>query len=127
MGIGGDRNKRPMWYALYQGTEYLVDDQGRKTGVKVARYTNPVKFMANVSPADGSSEPTPFGTRISYDKTMVVFDTSFPLDENSKLWVGVVPVIKEDGTTDTPHNYVVSGKADGLLSIVYALKRVEVK
>lgn len=127
MGIGGDRNKRRMWYALYEGISDVRDSQGRRTGAKQTTYTAPAELMANISPASGGSDPSPFGTVVNFDRTVLVFDTNLAIDENSILWIDRVPVIKNDGTTDTPHDYVVTGIAKGLLSISYAVKRVEVR
>lgn len=127
MAHGGERNKRSIWYALYQGVTDVRDSQGRRTGAKAKTYSNPVEVRLNVSPAKGSSEAAAFGTSIDYTKTMVSFDSTLAINEDSILWVDKVPVIKQDGSTDTPHDYVVSEVAKGLLSTVYAIKRVEVR
>ena len=127
MAQGGERNERSVWYALYQGITDLRDEQGRRTGAKAITYSNPVQLYANISGAAGSAESSPFGTNVQYNRTMLVFDTESPIDENSILWVEKTPSLKVDGSTDTPHDYVVADKAVGLLSTVFALNRVEAR
>ena len=49
-----------------------------------------------------------------------------PIDEYSVLWIDKLPQLNEDGTTDTPHDYIVQRVARGLNSISIAVRKVSV-
>ena len=57
---------------------------------------------------------------------IVIADPKFPIDEYSILWVDSMPEVKEDGTTDTPHDYVVKKVARSLNSVSIAISKVNV-
>jgi hypothetical protein len=44
--------------------------------------------------------------------------------EKSRIWIETLPVIKEDGTTDTPFQYEVVRVAKDLNVSQFAIKRV---
>ena len=120
------RNKRHFYYALYQGKEPVKDASGNRTGETKITYSNPICFRANISAAKGESETMQFGDNLAYDK-VIVFDKSFPsIDEFSILWVDTVPVIKPDGTTDTPNDYIVKKVAKSLNHVALAISKVNV-
>ena len=108
-----DRNKQPFYYALYAGTEDSYDEYGNISG-NHATYGKPVMAMGNISPGRGSAVTMPFGVDDMYDKVISVEDRDTLIDEYTVLWVDTLPVLKEDGTTDTPWDYIVRRVARGL-------------
>jgi hypothetical protein len=69
-----------------------------------------------------------FGDSESYDKVIVLDDANTPIDEYSILWVDTLPLLNGDGSTDTPHNYVVKKVAKSLNSgVTIAISKVSVR
>jgi hypothetical protein len=62
-----------------------------------------------------------------YDKVIVLDDRSTPIDEYSILWVDTPPLLNDDGSTDTPHNYVVRKVARSLNGASIAIGKVDVR
>ena len=108
-----DRNKQTFYYALYAGTEDSYDEYGNISGTH-ATYGKPVKALGNISPGRGTAITQPFGVDDMYDNTNTVEDRDTLIEEYSVLWVETPPVLKEDGTTDTPWDYIVRRVARGL-------------
>lgn len=121
------RNTSPVWYALFEGYQPIRDRNGNLTGDNEIRYENPVKIRANVSPPINTLHYAPFGTDISYDRTLTLCDVDCPITENSVLWINTEPVIKEDGTTDTPYDHVVKKIAPWKNSLQIAVQEVDVR
>ena len=121
------RNKRKFYYASYIGETEITDEYGNSTGEYKLDYTIPKKMFGNVSAAQGEIQSRQFGESESYDKVIVLDDINTPIDEYSILWVDTLPHLNEDGSTDTPHDYVVKGLAKSLNSISIAISKVDVK
>lgn len=121
------RNKVLFYYALYEGKQEVVDEYGNKTGQYEIIYGKPVALMGNVSPAVGETETRQFGEGVSYDRVIVLDNPKTPIDEYSILWIDTLLVISEDGTTTTPHNYIVSKVAPSLNSVSIAIRKVNVR
>lgn len=120
------RNKVKFYYALYEGREGLTDEYGNATGEYAVIYSNPLPCWANISPARGETETRQFGDNEFYDK-VIIGDLGFPLiDEHSILWVDVMPDIKADGSTDTPHDYEVRKVGKSLNVVSVAISKVNV-
>jgi hypothetical protein len=115
-----------MYYATFVRSEERRDEAGNLTGQYDVIYSKPAAMDANVSAARGAAEADRFGINIQYDKVIVTCDMSCPIDETSILWVDTLPVLEEDGSTETPHDYVMQCVARSLNSIAYAVKRVSV-
>jgi hypothetical protein len=49
-----------------------------------------------------------------------------PIDEYSVLWIDKLPQLNEDGTTDTPYDYIIQRVAKSLNSISIAVSKVTV-
>lgn len=120
------RNKVDIYYALFSHKEEMLDDYGNKTGEYDVIYGKPIKLSANVSSAKGEMQTRQFGESDVYDKVIVLDNVDCPLDEYSILWVDTLPKIKEDGTTDTPYDYVIKRIAKSLNSISIAISKVNV-
>ena len=121
------RNKATFYYALYTGQTELIDEYGNATGQYSVTYGNPIKALGNVSAAQGEMQTRQFGERESYDKVIVLDYVNTPIDEYSILWVDTLPLLNGDGSTDTPHNYVVKKVAKSLNSVTIAISKVSVR
>ena len=122
-----DRNKTPFYYALYDTKTEIEDDYGNKTGQYELSYGNPIRCEANISAAMGETQSRQFGDSVSYDKVFVLDDPHTAVDEFSILWIDTVPQINADGTTDTPHDYIVKKVARSLNSVSIAVSKVNVR
>lgn len=128
------RNCRPFWYATFEGNEPGQTVEGRYTGQPVAKYSNPIKAWANISTTTGitnnniagRTETEHFGVNLVYNAVINPVQLDFPMDEYSICWLDREPVIKEDGSTDTPHDHYVHRVATSLNSKAYLLTRVGV-
>ena len=122
-----NRNKIRIYYANYSGKKPLRDEYGNMTGEYEISYENPVSVMANVSAASGESTTRQFGEDVRYDRIIVLDDPKFPIAETSILWIDTLPEIAEDGSTTTPHDYIVKKVAPSLNSVSIAVSKVSVR
>ena len=120
------RNKSKFYYASYIGEVAAVDEDGYATGEYEVSYGDPVETYGNVSAAQGEMQNRQFGESESYDKVIVLDEREVPLDEHSILWVDTLPHLNEDGSTDTPHDYVVKQVARSLNGVALAISKVDV-
>lgn len=132
-----NRNKTFIWYANFVGKipvqakdEYgnpITDEYGNpiQTGESETIHTDPVRMMANVSPARGESNARMFGESEDYDKVIVFAGTS-PVSETSILWIDnlVDKEIPQVDGVNVPHNYIVQKVAESLNSTSLAVKKV---
>lgn len=118
------KNKKTVWYALYNKKIPIVDENGDFTGEYKIGYSNPVKFKANISAGKGSAQKEVFGVDVDFTRTISTTDLSLPITETSLVWHETEPVIKEDGAVDeNSADYTVSAPpAKGLNELVIALK-----
>ena len=120
------RNKTNFYYASYIGETEIIDEHGRSTGEYGISYSNPIKSNGNISAAQGEMQSRQFGESESYDKVIVLDDRNATIDEHSILWVDTLPHLNEDGSTDTPHDYVVKKIARSLNGVSIAISKVDV-
>ena len=121
------RNKTPFYYASYIDEIEIADEFGNGTGEYDITYSNPIKVSGNVSAAQGEIQNRQFGESESYDKVIVLNDRNTPIDEYAILWVDTLPQLTEDGSTDTPHDYIVRKIARSLNGVSIAISKVDVK
>ena len=121
------RNKSKIYYASYIGETEITDKFGNSTGEYNLAYGKPIKTFGNVSAAQGEIQSRQFGESESYDKVIVLDDRNTPINEYSILWVDTLPHLNGDGTTDTPHDYVVKKIARSLNGVAIAISKVDVK
>ena len=121
------RNRVRIFYANCIGRDPVMDEYGNQTGEYKVRYSNPKEAVGNVSAARGEIATHQFGDYESYDRVIVMDDPNVPIDTSSILWIKEMPVIKPDGTTDTPHDYVVRQVATSLNSVSIAISKVSVR
>ena len=120
------RNKSKLYYASYLGKTEIIDEYGNATGEYEVSFSNPIKIFGNVSAAQGEMESRQFGESESYDKVIVLDDRDAPVNEHSILWVDTLPHLNEDGSTGTPHDYVVKRVAKSLNGVSLAIRKVSV-
>ena len=121
------RNLVRIFYANYIDREAVKDEYGNLTGEYKLQYGNPHEVEGNVSAARGEVTTRQFGDDESYDRVIVMDDPNVPIEKSSILWVENMPVIKPDGTTDTPHDYIVKQVAPSLNSVSIAVSKVNVR
>lgn len=121
------RNKSKFYYASYIGETEITDEYGNDTGEYSLDYGKPNKAFGNVSAAQGEIQSRQFGESESYDKVIVLDDRNAPINEYSILWVDTLPHLNSDGTTDTPHDYVVKKVARSMNGVAIAISKVDVK
>ena len=118
-----DRNKRAFYYCLYIGETRAIDEDGNYTGETISEYEDPVMVKGNVSAARGTAEIEQFGTNLSYDKTITLEGTDYPIDERTVLFVDSVP--GEGGALgNPPYDYKVAEIAKSLNQTVIAISKV---
>lgn len=121
------RNKLMFYYALYTGQTEIIDEYGNVTGQYSVTYGDPIAMLGNVSAAQGEMQTRQFGESEGYDKVIVLDDINAPIDEYSILWVDTLPHLNGDGSTETPHDYVVKKVAKSLNSVSIAISKVSVR
>ena len=117
-----NRNKQTIYYANYQSETEVVDENGFYTGEKDVTYSTPTEAKVNVSPARGEASIELFGTDLNYTNTIVT-DRDFGWDENTVMWIGVVPSM---ASISNPYNYRVVSVARSINVFAYAIKKVDV-
>ena len=121
------RNKTKFYYASYIGETEITDEFGNGTGEYNLAYEKPTVMFGNISAAQGEIQNRQFGESESYDKVIVLDDRNTPIDEYSILWVDTLPHLNDNGSTDTPHDYVVKEVARSLNGVSIAISKVDVK
>lgn len=119
-----NKNKRQLYYALYISDEPILDEYGNETSESEPTYGKREELRCNVSSATGEEAVQAFGSFTNYTRVVCVANNDCPLSEQTIVWFGV-PIFNEDGEP-TPHNYIVTRKADSKNGILYALKEVKV-
>ena len=120
------RNKSKFYYASYVDETEILDEHGNATGEYAVQYSNPIASYGNISAAQGEMQSRQFGESESYDRVIVLDDRNAPIDEHSILWVDSLPLLNDDGTTDTPHDYIVKKVARSLNGVSVAIRKVNV-
>ena len=121
------RNKTRIYYANYSHITHIEDEYGNLTGEYEIAYDNPVAVMANVSAARGEATTRQFGEDIAYDRIIILDDPALDIAETSILWIDTLPDIASDGSTDTPHDYIVKQVASSINSVSIAVSKVNVR
>lgn len=117
-------NQVPFWYQEYLGEVDEVDEDGNLTGDSKPKYSDPIRVLARVSPSSGNAEDSPFGKDIVYDKAISTVQR-LPIDEYSRLFIDIEPVINEDGSTDTEPDYICVCPKQDLEQNVWAVRKIK--
>lgn len=142
-----ERNKKDLWYANRLSDSYVTDNNGLKTGEKTQNYGTPVKVRmsmaissgANNLGSQGIASLEPYGIVTGYTARAVTEDMNCPMEEQSRIWFGILPThtetrtrivdgqsVTEDVEMPNPYNYTVVRKAVSLNHLIYYLKEVDV-
>ena len=121
------RNKRTFYYASYIGETEITDEYGSSTGEYNLAYSKPIKVSGTISAAQGEMLNRQFGESERYDKVIVLDDINTPIDEYAILWVDTLPQLTEDGSTDTPHDYIIKKVAYSPNSVSIIIGKVDVR
>ena len=118
------RNKRPMYYRLWEGMQEVVDEDGNILETNEPIYGEPIRLNANVSVEEGrafreSTAVEMFGINVFYDKVIVIDRTDLPINESTVFYIDKSPY--EDS-----FDYRVTRVAKSLNSTLIAVKRVDV-
>lgn len=113
------RNKRTIWYALYNGVTEVVDEDGNYTGEQEVSYSEPIQVRMNVSGGRGQAEIELFGLDNPFTRTAVTDDLTTPFTTDTIFW------FEADPETD-PHNYRCTGISRTINQVVIALAEVEI-
>ncbi len=114
-----ERNKRDVYYALYEDMSPIEDEYGNPTGEYELVYGEPVLWRVNVSAAKGQWAIHQFGETENYDKVLVS-DLDVPISKTSVLWI-------DNLDTSKPHDYVVKTIAKSLNVTTIAVSKVRVR
>jgi hypothetical protein len=129
-----ERDKQKIFYSQFLGKQPILDENGDDTGESMVTYSNPQEFRICVSTTKNSAENEVFGINLDYDRTMSTHDKTFPITEESILWIDKVPVLNEDGSIKydaksnmvMPNDYTVKavGTSQKSTNALYAIKKV---
>ena len=114
-----NRNKRVIWYALYNGVTEVVDDDGNYTGEQEVSYGEPIQARMNVSGGRGQAEIELFGVDNPFTKTAVTDDLTTPFTTDTIFWFEADPLVD-------PHNYRCTGVSRTINQVVIALAEISV-
>ena len=113
-----ERNKCQIWFANRLTDEYVLDNNGLKTGEKRQTYGDPVSAMMHIGIAQGNATLNAYGLTTDYTHTAITEDKNCQMDEESIVWCGI--------PTSEPHNFIVVHKGESLNHLVFYLKEVDV-
>lgn len=117
-------NQVKFWYQTYLGETAELDTDGNETGETTENYSNPVPAKARISPNAGNAYESPFGADVSYDRSIATIQ-NLPIDEHSRLFIDVIPELKEDGSTETKPDYICVKAANDLHENLWAIRKVQ--
>jgi len=115
-----NRNKKPFKYCTYLSAAEITDAGGNRTGEYAITYSSVISTEGNISPAKGSSEVEQFGNNVIYDKQIIIDDMSCTINENSIVFIDVVP-----NTDKSNFNYIVVKVAKSLNHIAIAIRKID--
>ena len=121
------RNKQKFYYASYIDSKPFKDEYGNDTSEYEIIYGNPIETKGNISGAQGEVQIRQFGESESYDKVIVLDNIDTPINEYSVLWVDTLPLLNDDGTTETPYDYIVKKVSRTINSVSIAISKVIVR
>ena len=114
------RDRRTIYYALYQGVIEAVDADGNYTGEQEISYATPVEAHMNVSGGRGASAVEEFGTDNPFTHTAVTEDLTTAFDTNTVFWFKKTP-------SEGAYNFRCTGVADTVNGRTIALQEVSIE
>lgn len=113
------RNKRTIYYALYDGVTEVVDSDGNYTGEQEVSYGEVQTAKMNVSGGRGQAEIELFGVDNPFTRSAVTDDLTTPFNTDTIFW------FEADPKTD-PHNYRCTGISRTINQVVLALAELDI-
>lgn len=133
MAYTGERNKVTIYFANNIGDQMLTDSSGDFTLEYAQGYENPRKLRINVSEAksrmDRLASTTyidPYGLELGYNKVLATSDMNNGIQDGAIFWIDRLPVLNNDGSTNTPFDYECVQIKKSLNNILIAVKKVDV-
>lgn len=124
-----DKNKRTMWYALYESMTTATDANGDETGDPVVNYSVPVEFEAVLSPGRGYSggagttSQNIYGIDIDAERRIVTDDLDIPINETSLIYLHTPKTLQNGHADPADADYSVSARpAAGLNFLAFPIK-----
>ena len=114
------RNKRTIYYALYNGVKEVVDSDGNYTGEQEVSYGEVQTARMNVSGGRGQAEIELFGVDNPFTRTAVTDDLTTPFNTDTIFWFEADPLVN-------PHNYRCTGISRTINQVVIALAELDVQ
>lgn len=113
------RNKRTIYYALYDGVTEVVDSDGNYTGEQEVSYGEVQTARMNVSGGRGQAEIELFGVDNPFTRAAVTDDLATPFNTDTIFWFEADPLVD-------PHNYRCTGVSRTINQVVLALAELDV-
>lgn len=113
------RNKRTIYYALYDGVTEVVDSDGNYTGEQEVSYGEVQTARMNVSGGRGQAEIELFGVDNPFTRSAVTDDLATPFNTDTIFWFEADPLVD-------PHNYRCTGVSRTINQVVLALAELDV-
>ena len=111
----------------------LTDASGDFTLEYAQGYENPRELRINVSEAksrmDRLASTTyidPYGLELGYNKVLATSDMNNGIQDGAIFWIDRLPVLNNDGSTETPWDYECVQIKKSLNNILIAVKKVDV-
>jgi hypothetical protein len=117
-------NQVPFYYQNPGKEVDILDEDGYMTGETEITGGEIVKAYARISPNTADYINAPFGKDLVYDK-MISTVQDLPINEETKLFIDVVPKYDFNGDTDTKPDYEVVRVAKDMHQKLWAIRRVE--
>lgn len=117
------RDKRTIWYALYEGFTEEVDSDGNYAGEQTVSYGKPTQARMNVSGGRGQAEIELFGVDNPFTHTAVTDDLTTAFTTDTIWWFGVTPGLTAEAV---PHNYRCTGISRTINQVIIALEEISV-
>ena len=112
------RDKRLVCVSLYEERRECTDEIGRYSGEYEVVRSKPIEIECSVSAAVGNSQIEVFGQMLNYDKTVIIDDVNFEIDEHAVLWI--------DKAIDEPYDYIINRIAKTPNFIALAVSKVDI-
>jgi len=110
-----DRDRQWVLISRCEGAKEVLDAQGRHTGRYEPIRSRQIPMLVTVSGAKGSAETTVFGQSLDYDRSVLIDDPLFDVDESTVLWVDgdIGAALVDGGFFDSFPVYETGSDADG--------------
>lgn len=114
------RNRRAIFYKNFVRTDYEEDKDGKKTGKKVAVYTDVKVMYGTISAPTGTTSLQMFGVDEDYNKVITLDKPDMDVTENSVMW------IDKPYNEGEAHDYVVKRVTRNINYMFIGLRKVNV-